>query len=236
MLPCSVSDRNKLLLLKCPDLWTFLVLGLFLDEDHPRGLSAAPPSTPIPIEVQAIYQRNYAETLQQLALFPSGRDALREQAAVMKALEEVAERGLSAEAKEHAEGALMALSDKEMHADADGPKHIMLSYQVRPLSLCSHCSHGSWASALPCLCMQRVQWDSQEMITRIHTSLCRRSYLVWIDTEMMKGSTMDAVRAILLTSCSEFAQVCSRYAPMLFSFCSRFANLLGTDVRGDRGI
>ena len=29
------------------------------------------------------------------------------------------------------------------------------------------------------------------MILRIHSSLCRRSYLVWIDTEMMKGSTMD---------------------------------------------
>ena len=31
------------------------------------------------------------------------------------------------------------------------------------------------------------------MILRIHASLCRRGYLVWIDTEMMKGSTMDAM-------------------------------------------
>ena len=43
---------------------------------------------------------------------------------------------------------------------------------------------------LPCL---RAQWDSQAMILRIHSSLCSRGYLVWIDTEMMKGSTMDAM-------------------------------------------
>ena len=38
-----------------------------------------------------------------------------------------------------------------------------------------------------------LQWDSQAMILRIHGSLLRRGYLVWIDTEMMKGSTMDAM-------------------------------------------
>ena len=38
-----------------------------------------------------------------------------------------------------------------------------------------------------------AQWDSQPRILRIHSSLCRRGYLVWIDTEMMKGSTMDAM-------------------------------------------
>lgn len=51
----------------------------------------------------------------------------------MKALEEVADRGMTPEAREHAEGALMALSDKEMMASssgAEGRKHIMLSYQV----------------------------------------------------------------------------------------------------------
>ena len=31
------------------------------------------------------------------------------------------------------------------------------------------------------------------MILRVHASLLRRAYLVWIDTEMMKGSTMDAM-------------------------------------------
>jgi hypothetical protein len=31
------------------------------------------------------------------------------------------------------------------------------------------------------------------MILRIHSALRKRAYLVWIDTEMMKGSTMDAM-------------------------------------------
>ena len=86
----------------------------------------------MPAEMQAVWQRNYAEMLWQLALFPSGRDAMQQEAAVLKALEEVRERGMTAEAREHAAGALMALSDREMHASAsDEPKHIMLSYQVR---------------------------------------------------------------------------------------------------------
>ena len=38
-----------------------------------------------------------------------------------------------------------------------------------------------------------LQWDAQDMIQRVHASLMRRAYLVWIDTEMMKGSTMDAM-------------------------------------------
>ena len=31
------------------------------------------------------------------------------------------------------------------------------------------------------------------MILRIHASLCRRLYTVWIDIEKMQGSTMDAM-------------------------------------------
>lgn len=170
ILDMSVSDRNKLLLLKCPDLWTHFQLGLFIDPDHPAAST--------PIELQAVYQRNYAEALQQLALFQSGREAIRQEPAIMKALEEVAERGMTPEAKEHAEGAMMALSDKELQAsNSEGPKHIMLSYQVRADEIFVYCSPSShWCAR------SLLQWDSQAMILRIHSSLCRRSYLVWIDT------------------------------------------------------
>ena len=87
----------------------------------------------------------------------------------------------------------MALSDKEMVAHAgEGPKHIMLSYNVRVHlfrdldGLCRLYLSADARSLLP-------QWDAQAMILRIHSSLCNRGYLVWIDTEMMKGSTMDAM-------------------------------------------
>lgn len=59
------------------------------------------------------YQRNYTETLQQLALYPAGREALLQESSMMKALEQVAGSGMTPEAREHAEGALLALSDKQ---------------------------------------------------------------------------------------------------------------------------
>ena len=125
----SVSDRHKLLLLNSPDLWTHVQLALFIDPEHPRGDNGKHPA---PVEMRAVWQRSYTEMLWQLALFPSGRDAMQQEAAVLKALEEVRERGMTAEAREHAAGALMALSDREMHASVSGePRHIMLSYQVR---------------------------------------------------------------------------------------------------------
>ena len=181
---CSVSDRHKLLLLKAPGIFTYLTLGLFLDPEHPRGQNGA---HPVPVEVQAVWQRRVTETLLQLALFPSGREALLQEAAVLQSLEEVAQRGMTAEAREHAEGTLMALSDKEMQGSgSDGPKHIMLSYQVRSSDMAGLATASSpWSVA--------AQWDSQPMILRIHASLSSRGYLLWIDTEMMKGSTMDAM-------------------------------------------
>ena len=124
-----MSDRHKLLLLKAPGIFSYLTLGLFLDPEHPRGQNG---THPVPVEDQSVWQCNSTETLLQLALFPSGREALLAEPSVLEALRTVAERGMSAEAREHAESALLALSDKEMRPScSDGPKHIMLSYQVR---------------------------------------------------------------------------------------------------------
>ena len=83
----------------------------------------------------------------------------------------------------------MALGDKEMVAhDSERPKHIMLSYQAR-----IHPSHVLSVRLCMTVAVSSPQWDSQAMILRIHRSLCERAYTVWIDTEMMKGSTMDAM-------------------------------------------
>ena len=56
-----------------------------------------------------------------------GLEALRQDASVVPALEKVAGSALSAEARHFAEAALLALSEKELHADAEGQKHVMLS-------------------------------------------------------------------------------------------------------------
>eukprot|EP01045_Picozoa_sp_COSAG04_P029842 COSAG04_NODE_5005_length_1784_cov_1.227300_5_plen_88_part_01 len=88
-----MSDRHKLLLLKAPDIFTYLTLGLFLSPEQPRGQNGA---HPVSDEVQAVWQRNVTETLQQLALFPSGREALLAEPAVLDALRAVAESGMTA--------------------------------------------------------------------------------------------------------------------------------------------
>ena len=128
-------------------MWTSVSLGLFSSLEHPRGSG---PSA-LPEGLRATYQRNHAEALLQLALFPSGREAIKQQSSVMKALEEVLESGMTAEAREIAERALMVLSDRDlqMHATikGEGPKHIMLSYQVRTTS-----GHAITLANYPCCC------------------------------------------------------------------------------------
>ena len=164
VLNVSVSDVNKALLLQSPDLTKLLLLGLFIDPAHPRGTDAAPPATPTPEAVQTVFQRNFAEALEQLALFEPGRDWMLQDGNILEALEEVVAKGMSSEAKEFARGALIALHGVAGH-EAVVAEHVMLSYS----------------------------WDEQDMIVKIAESLKRRQYNRWLDTEQMKGSIMDAM-------------------------------------------
>jgi hypothetical protein len=65
--------------------------------------------------------------LAQLAVVPEGREALRRDPSVHGALQSVAESGLSEFARSHAESALLALSDSQLHVTTEGQKHVMLS-------------------------------------------------------------------------------------------------------------
>eukprot|EP01045_Picozoa_sp_COSAG04_P021380 COSAG04_NODE_2294_length_4375_cov_2.525257_3_plen_220_part_00 len=163
LLHLCVSDHHKALVLANPDAISQLVSCLFLDPDHPRGLRAkeilCETATPTPLEVQAVWQRNYAEALQQLALFGPGKEALLGNDAVMAALEAVTERGMTEEAKEHARGALIALRGVDVDdRDAVVPNHVMLSYS----------------------------WDDQKTIVRINVSLKRRKYSTWVDVRILR--------------------------------------------------
>ena len=89
------------------------------DPDHPRaGMKE---------ELKAWCQRHHCEALAQLAVFAPARETLRRDASVVPALEAVAAAGLSAEIREVAAAALMALSDKELEIKVEGQKHVMLS-------------------------------------------------------------------------------------------------------------
>ena len=157
-LELCVSDENKPLLLANADFIPYLVDALLLDPGHPRaGMKP---------ELKSWCQEHHAECLAQLAVFEPAREALRQDPSVIKALEVVAEAGLSAEARRFAQAALLALSDKEMHVLVDSQQHVMLSYQ----------------------------WNKQATVKRINESLIGRGYVTWFDLTNMKGSTMDAMR------------------------------------------
>ena len=78
-------------------------------------------------ELKAWCQHHHCEALAQLAVFGPAREALKEDASVVPALEAVAAAGHSAETREVAAATLTALSDKELEIKAEGQKHVMLS-------------------------------------------------------------------------------------------------------------
>jgi hypothetical protein len=48
-----------------------------------------------------------------------------------------------------------------------------------------------------------LQWDHQLMIARIHSSLCRRSYIVWIDTGARNTTRASLLGCSISNKCRE---------------------------------
>jgi hypothetical protein len=130
-LELCVSDANKPLLLAHRDFLPYVVDALLLDADHPRA--------GMKLELKSWCQQHHAECLAQLAVYAPARETLRADPSVVPALEAVAECGLTAEARQFAEAALLALSEKELHADAEGQKHVMLSCACACFRCCRAC-------------------------------------------------------------------------------------------------
>ena len=157
-LELTISDENKPLLLAHKEFIPYLVDALLLDPKHPRaGMEE---------EHKIWCQEHHVECLAQLAVYEPAREALLQDPTVVPALRAVSESGLSAEARELAGAALLALSDKKLQRVMEGQKHVMLSYQ----------------------------WDFQATVKRINESLLKRGFVTWFDLTNMKGSTMDAMR------------------------------------------
>ena len=49
--------------------------------------------------------------------------------------------------------------------------------------------------------MISYNWDHQEVITRVVEAVRQRGYVVWVDTEQMKGSTVDTM-ALAVEGCA----------------------------------
>jgi hypothetical protein len=86
-------------------------------------------------------------------MFPPGREALLADPSVCKALRQVAAEGWSEEARQHAESALLAMSDRQpdAHHTQHDHTHIMVSYQ----------------------------WSVQEVVSRVVHELKARGYRTW---------------------------------------------------------
>ena len=147
ILHLCISDTNKIMLVQNENLVPLLLSSLILEPDHVRQAMSQEPKAGI--------QADGTECFQQLALSERGRELLlHHEALVCKALQAVAEYGLSSEAKESARGTLMAMRGGENKPVRPiGGGHVMLSYQ----------------------------WSSQKTIIRINKSLQRRGYATWLD-------------------------------------------------------
>ena len=167
ILSVSVSDYHKPLLLKSPGCLKLLTLGLFNDENHPKGLKD--PHAPTSEESQGTWQTICTQSILQLALWvPHGRDALLADADLCAELRIVVERPKAKEAHDSARAALSALGlidtgsqtrQAIRDSSAVSTKHVMMSYQ----------------------------WSAQATVKRVVYALKRRTFVIWWDLENMKG-------------------------------------------------
>jgi hypothetical protein len=139
VLDLCIYDTNKLLLLANPAFVPYLVNGLILGDEHPRA--------ELKHELKVWCQEHHAECCAQLAQFPTGKEALRQDASVLEALQAVVDKGLSEPSCEFARAALLSLKSEEDISDGSDdeiePEHIMLSYQVSaPLVCACERAHG----------------------------------------------------------------------------------------------
>jgi hypothetical protein len=73
-------------------------------------------------------QRDFAECLQQISLFPPGCEALQATPGVVEALDTLVERARTEEAKDCARGALMQLTDRHTQVVVNPDSgHVMMS-------------------------------------------------------------------------------------------------------------
>jgi hypothetical protein len=185
ILNACISDHHKQLLLSCAEFLPLLVEGLLIDPQHPRQA--------IDATVRTRIQRDFAECMQQLSLFPPGCAALRAAPHVVDTLRQLCDRAFGDAAADCARGALMQLTN--LSDDESGPA------RTAKLETSASQSHV----------MMSYQWDSQSTVKRIVAELKRRQYLVWLDVECMQGSIMDAMSAAIEGAAVVLYGVSERY-------------------------
>eukprot|EP01046_Picozoa_sp_COSAG06_P086055 COSAG06_NODE_32693_length_501_cov_4912.606965_1_plen_166_part_11 len=164
-----ISDANKKHMLQFQPLIDMLLECLIINDDnHRKGQDGAD-----------ALQEASAGVLHELSLYGPGAAALRSHASAVRTLHKLCEVGTKI-SKERGAAALFELEeDKRPKAAAvsdgnDGAGTGLSSGQQQKLP--------------PPHVMASYNWDHQDVILRVVTSLQDRGYLVWVDTEQMKGA------------------------------------------------
>ena len=74
------------------------------------------------------------------------------------------------------------------------------------------------------MCGGRYQWDVQATVLRVAKSMRERGFRVWMDTEMMSGSTLDAMAAAVENAYCILICVTERYKVCLL-ICTCIASM-----------
>ena len=110
--------------------------GLLLDPEHPRQNTDE--------AIKTAVQRDFAECVQQISLYPAGCEALKAESAVVEAMDALVDKAWSEEAKDCARGALMQLTDRQHETVAEvdlDALHIMMSCEFESALLPLPCCH-----------------------------------------------------------------------------------------------
>ena len=165
-----ISDANKRHMLEHSGLVQLLLNCLVIDDDNPRrGQEGA----------EAL-QESCAGVFQELALFGPGASLLRSHG-TLDALRTVARDG-TPKSRERASAALFELEQEKRgqrlkkHGGGNAAGGV-----------------GTKKSLSPPHVMASYNWGHQEVILRVVSSLQDRGYLMWIDTEQMKGASVDTM-------------------------------------------
>ena len=170
----AVADSNKPLLVAEGDTRALDTCATVLAWGTPGGPVDGGGGRWPPLMVRR-GQEHCCEALFQLSLSAVGKLAMRAHDGCVRALRHHARATEDVEVGGRCRGALAAMEERRgtrtgaavAAAAAAGAGHLMLSYQ----------------------------WDVQPAVLRIAASMRTRGFRVWVDTEMMSGSTLDAMAA-----------------------------------------
>ena len=175
--PCMNVDKPYVL--DHPHALDDLVTALLLDEDNPRRSQ----------DGADVLQATAALALENLALSEAGKAPLRAHSGVMDGLRMLKKDAMSDAARRSASAALFELDDEARQQAKQAASAAKAALVEASGGTSSSDDEGGTAEHV----MLSYNWGHQVPIQRLNLALKARGYSVWIDTEKMQGSTVEAM-------------------------------------------